>query len=170
MGKFKQWMTTKGLPEIIVDQVSNKSVDSLCDYVAAYDEMFRGFLKTGNKPEVYPGAVMAYVIQEDYYRNDLLRFHADDKWPESFSYELKQWYGGQNNFPVVLNPFNDHHWPVMIFPFFAASVATGLTDLPSHMQNNTECKFLLKALRDFDQPWFTHVYELALSYFLSLED
>lgn len=97
---------------------------------------------------------------------DLLRMHADDRWPEFSGDLLARWHQELLTPMLLISEPHKHRHAVLYLPVFAAAVAAGQAKLGDYFTLTGDTIFFLRQVRDFDQAWFNCVFESCLARFL----
>lgn len=95
--------------------------------------------------------------------NELNNKNVNQRWITDFKEELLHW---ANEKQIIL-PFTiqDYQQAVVLFPFFAASVACGESSIDSLRSLEDKDFYTFKKLMEFDLEWFNSVYLYAIQLF-----
>ncbi|WP_404360505.1 STY4851/ECs_5259 family protein [Methylotuvimicrobium sp. KM1] len=160
--RLKHDLLQKGVREEFVPELIKKMYDCFSEAVSSYNGNIKKWLNDGSIPQEtqMPNAVMQHAVSTWY--QELIRTRRDDSWPAFGGTRLKRWSLTQEESPISFEPEMDYRNAVVYLPVFAAAVAAGKSNFDDVFANSTDAVFFLRQVRDFDNQWFSDMYQYSL--------
>lgn len=166
---YREYLKENGIDDAFIESLLARRLELLSSAIPCFKYLAKPLLSSDFSALRAPPLEITLPI----WYQSLRRRHADDpRWPNDLANELAAWVSTSDLSDEIKTMVDVHFARAVAFaPIFMACLTAGIVQLNELGPENSETRFAIKVLSDFDrEEWFEPVYSNTLSNILMKEE